>query len=101
MTGASLPLVADVRAALAAAADPAKAAPMQAYMRSAMPFRGVPKPPACQRSGLSCRAYRSPTARLGRDGPRALGRAEFREERYAARLARTAATPRPGDRRAR
>jgi len=35
-------LVTAVRAALAAAADPAKAGPMQAYMKSAMPYRGVP-----------------------------------------------------------
>ncbi len=34
----------DVRSALAAAAVPADAAPMQAYMKSAMPFHGVKKP---------------------------------------------------------
>ncbi len=37
-------LVTAVRAALADAADPAKADPMQAYMKSDMPFRGVPTP---------------------------------------------------------
>ncbi|WP_235490039.1 DNA alkylation repair protein, partial [Frankia sp. AvcI1] len=37
-------LVAGVRAALAGAADPAKAPGMQAYMKSDMPYRGVPKP---------------------------------------------------------
>lgn len=37
-------LVAAVRTALADAADPAKAAPMQAYMKSTMPYLGVPKP---------------------------------------------------------
>jgi len=34
-------LVGAVRTGLAALADPAKAGPMQAYMRSAMPYRGV------------------------------------------------------------
>jgi 3-methyladenine DNA glycosylase AlkD len=34
----------DVRAALRAAADPARAPAMQAYMKSEMPFRGVPSP---------------------------------------------------------
>jgi len=36
--------VAHVREALAAAADPAKAPQMQAYMKSAMPFFGIPSP---------------------------------------------------------
>ena len=33
-----------VQSELAALADPAKAAPMQAYMKTQMPFYGVPKP---------------------------------------------------------
>jgi len=33
-----------VRAALRDAADPTKAAAMQVYMKSAMPFHGVPSP---------------------------------------------------------
>lgn len=37
-------LVAAVREALADAADPARAPAMQAYMKSDMPYRGVPKP---------------------------------------------------------
>lgn len=37
-------LVDAVRAGLAAVADPAVAPEMQRYMKSAMPFRGVPKP---------------------------------------------------------
>jgi 3-methyladenine DNA glycosylase AlkD len=37
-------LVEAVRAALAAEADPARAVAAQRYMRSAMPFRGVPMP---------------------------------------------------------
>ena len=35
------PLVLEVRAALENAGDPAKAPKMQAYMKSAMPYRGV------------------------------------------------------------
>ncbi len=38
------PLVAAVRHALAAQADAEQAAPMQAYMKSALPFHGVPTP---------------------------------------------------------
>lgn len=38
------PLAAEVRSALTAVADPAKAAPMQAYMKSAMPCLGVQTP---------------------------------------------------------
>lgn len=37
-------LVAEIRAALRAAADPARAAGQQAYMKSAMPFLGVQNP---------------------------------------------------------
>ena len=39
-------LVADVRARLRAAGDPAKAPAMQAYMRSALPYHGVASPQA-------------------------------------------------------
>jgi len=42
---ASLPLVEAVHAALAALADPSKAPAMQRYMKSAMPYLGVPTPP--------------------------------------------------------
>jgi 3-methyladenine DNA glycosylase AlkD len=78
-------LVAAVRAALAELADPAKAPAMQAYMRSAMPFRGVQTP---QRR----RALRALFAAHPLDGfpswratVLALWRqARFREERYAA-----------------
>ena len=37
-------LIRALRAALRAAADPAKTAPTQAYMKSAMPYLGVPMP---------------------------------------------------------
>ncbi len=74
-----------VRSRLAAAADPDKAAPMQAYMKSAMPYRGVPAPELrrlCRDVFAEHRLPDEPTWRaavLGLwDG------AEFREERYAA-----------------
>jgi 3-methyladenine DNA glycosylase AlkD len=78
-------LVKAVRAGLAEAADPEKAPAMRAYMKSAMPFRGVAKP---QRSALLKRVladhilpdrvtYSATVLELWRT-------AEFREERYAA-----------------
>jgi 3-methyladenine DNA glycosylase AlkD len=78
-------LVEAIRAGLAELADPAKAPAMQAYMKSAMPFRGVPKP---RRSALLKRVladhilpdrvtYVATVRHLWRT-------AEFREERYAA-----------------
>ena len=67
------------------AAEPAKAAPMQAYMKSAMPFRGIPKPartaalrPVFRSHVLEDRESWEATVRLLWDG------AAFREERYAA-----------------
>ncbi|WP_222850980.1 DNA alkylation repair protein [Phytoactinopolyspora mesophila] len=78
-------LVADIRAALRAAADPIKAGPMQAYMKSEMPFLGVQKPtraralrPALQANLLGCRTdWEAAIRELWDD-------AAYREERYAA-----------------
>jgi 3-methyladenine DNA glycosylase AlkD len=78
-------LVEAIRTGLAELADPAKAPAMQAYMKSAMPFRGVAKP---GRSVLLKRVladhilpdrvtYSATVLALWRT-------AEFREERYAA-----------------
>ncbi|HEY3711600.1 MAG TPA: DNA alkylation repair protein [Amycolatopsis sp.] len=78
-------LISAVRTGLAELADPVRAPAMQAYMKSAMPFRGVPKP---QRSvlmkGLMSAhplpdrvTFTATVGQLWRD-------AEFREERYAA-----------------
>ena len=78
-------LIAAMRAALARLADPAKAPAMQAYMRSAMPFRGVQTP----QLRAACRAvfaehtlgsfaqWQTTVLALWRD-------AQYREERYAA-----------------
>jgi 3-methyladenine DNA glycosylase AlkD len=78
-------LVREVRAALKAAADPAKAPQMQAYMKSPMPFRGVGSTaqkriwrqvfPAHPLS--SAAEWRAAALALWRD-------ATHREERYAA-----------------
>jgi 3-methyladenine DNA glycosylase AlkD len=78
-------LVAAVRDGLAALGDPVKAAQMQAYMKSTMPFRGVPTPP---RRNLMKRLFDAgpPRDRLTWEATvRALwDEAGFREERYAA-----------------
>lgn len=93
-------LVRAVRAALRAAADPVKAAPMQAYMKSAMPYLGINLPPlriicreifdarllpdaaarstaALKTTAWNATAWRDTVLALWRD-------AAFREERYAA-----------------
>jgi 3-methyladenine DNA glycosylase AlkD len=79
-------LVAAVRDGLAAIADPAKAPAMQAYMKSAMPFRGVPTP---ERRQLT----RDVVARTGPPTDRSAWEATvrelwdgatYREERYVA-----------------
>ncbi len=76
----------ELRAGLAAAADPAKAPTMQAYMKSAMPFRGVPTP-------ARRRLVREVIARVGGPADRTAwettvgdlwDRAAYREERYLA-----------------
>ncbi|BDD83096.1 DNA alkylation repair protein [Tsukamurella pulmonis] len=78
-------LVDRIRTDLRAAADAERAPAMQAYMKSAMPFLGVPA--AAVRSITSTALRTHPPADL--DGLRAAvlalwDEAEFREERYAA-----------------
>jgi 3-methyladenine DNA glycosylase AlkD len=79
------PLLARLRAALRAAADPAKARAMQAYMKSAMPYHGVSTPalrPVCREVFA---AVDLPSAPTWRREVLALWRgARYREERYAA-----------------
>jgi 3-methyladenine DNA glycosylase AlkD len=78
-------VVAAVRQALAEAADPAKAGPMQAYMKSALPYRGVQA--TAQKRIWKDVERRLPFASVEdrRDTVLALWRgAEFREERYGA-----------------
>ena len=78
-------LLKDLRKALRKVADPAKAPAMQAYMKSAMPYHGVPTPLFRQ----VCREVFSEVsfdnASQWREQVLALWRnARFREERYAA-----------------
>ena len=78
-------LLAAVCADLAAAGDPAKAAPMQAYMKSAMPFHGVSSPDVRRICSGMFAAHRLATFEDWRDTLLALWReATHREERYAA-----------------
>ncbi len=78
-------LLDDVRSGLRAAADPAKAAGMQAYMKSAMPFLGVQAPTARRVFRAAILAH-PPADRAGwHDTVRALWHeATHREERYGA-----------------
>jgi 3-methyladenine DNA glycosylase AlkD len=79
------PLIDALRAAFAAHADATQAGPMQAYMKSAMPFRGIAAP---LRRRLMVEVVREHPARSTEDLATtmlALWRgAAFREERYAA-----------------
>lgn len=78
-------LVALLRDGLVARADPDAAIGMQAYMKSAMPFRGVPKPGRQQVLAEALR--RAPpvdAAAVRATATRLWGEAEVREERYLA-----------------
>lgn len=78
-------LVAAVRTGLAELGDPAKAGDMQRYMKSAMPFRGVPAP---ERRALGRRLFDAQVLSTVEDWlGTVLGLwrpAEYREERYLA-----------------
>lgn len=78
-------LIRALRTAFAAHADARNAAPMQAYMKSALPFRGIPAP---LRRRLTTEAVRShpcrSSAELGATMLALFREARFREERYAA-----------------
>ena len=91
---ASVPAVADrpdralvdaVRAALHAVADPVAAGPMQAYMKSSMPFLGVPAPArsTALRPVLAAHPLADPATWRGTVGT-LFRDAAYREERYAA-----------------
>ncbi|MGZ4746116.1 MAG: DNA alkylation repair protein [Oryzihumus sp.] len=80
-------LVRAVRAALAEAADPARATGQQAYMKSAMPFRGLTSPVlrATLRPLLADPAHRLADRAEWEAAVRCLwDDAAYREERYAA-----------------
>jgi len=83
--GADAALVEAVRRGLAARADRAKAPAMQAYMKSAMPYRGVATPGMRALCREVYGATRLASFAAWRDTILALWRgAAFREERYAA-----------------
>jgi 3-methyladenine DNA glycosylase AlkD len=78
-------LVGAIRAGLAALVDPARAAPMQAYMKSAMPFLGVPTPQRRAVMKACCHGRECADGAALHAAMAALWRqARFREERYAA-----------------
>ena len=78
-------LVGTVREVLASVADPGKAATMQAYMKSAMPYLGVPVPLVRTSLARILSAHRLPDEETWRATVLELWEgARFREERYAA-----------------
>jgi 3-methyladenine DNA glycosylase AlkD len=80
-------LVRSVRRALAEAADPTKAAAMQAYMKSAMPYRGVSAPILKRLCRDTFASHPLATPADWQQVALDLWRnASFREERYAAVL---------------
>lgn len=88
-------LLARLRAAFQEAADPTRAAAMQAYMKSAMPYHGVPLPTVRALCKAGFAEVPLPSAEAWQGLALALWRAAaFREERYAAIIL-------TGDRRAR
>ncbi len=89
-------LIDELRTALAAHADPRNAAPMQAYMKSALPFFGIKTPERRRLLREVCRRHPIGTAAELAQTVRALWRgASHREERYCAiELARTGSNAR-------
>lgn len=79
------PLLRRVRKALTSVADAAKAPQMQAYMKSDMPFHGVPAPVLKATLREVFAEYEPADAKSWRDDVLDVWRnARFREERYAA-----------------
>ncbi len=79
------PLLSAIRDALREAADATRAPGMQAYMKSTMPFRGVPVPAVRSIVTAAVRAHPPLTLDELETAVRTLwDEAEFREERYAA-----------------
>lgn len=74
-----------VRQGIASLADPSKAPAMQAYMKSAMPFRGVTSKPLAQLLKQTYAEWSLPDEETWHEAVLLLwDEAEFREERYAA-----------------
>jgi 3-methyladenine DNA glycosylase AlkD len=82
---ANRPLIDALRAALAGHADAAQAGPMQAYMKSALPFHGVPAPLRRRLQAEAVKAHPcADTATLAATMRVLWREATHREERYAA-----------------
>jgi 3-methyladenine DNA glycosylase AlkD len=82
---ACAPLVAAVREALERAADPDRAVRARAYMKSAVPFRGVPVPQVRRLTTALLADHPLPDRPTWHDTVLALwDEAAYREERYAA-----------------
>lgn len=80
-----IPVVAAIRAAFAAHADPAQAGPMQAYMKSALRFHGIPAPLRRQLQAQVVREHPcASSAELAAAMHELLEHATAREEWYAA-----------------
>jgi 3-methyladenine DNA glycosylase AlkD len=78
-------LIEALRARFAAHADAAQAGPMQAYMKSALPFHGLPAPLRRRLVAEAVREHPCPdTATLATTMRRLWREARFREEWYAA-----------------
>jgi len=77
-------LVPAIRSALRDAADAERAPRMQAYMKSALPFLGVPMPAVRAITKAALRAHPSGLGELEADVRTLWDEAAFREERYAA-----------------
>ena len=79
------PLLAEVRRRFAALADPVRAAQMQAYMKSAMPYHGVPMPVVRREARAAFADLHFESFAALREEVRGLWfGATHREERYAA-----------------
>ena len=84
-TAANQPLIDALRSAFAAHADATQAGPMQAYMKSALPFHGVPAPLRRRLQANAVKAHPCPDTVTLAATMQALWRvATHREERYAA-----------------
>ena len=78
-------LIADLRSQLRTAAEPERAPKMQAYMKSTMPYHGVPSTPLRKINRAVFAAHPIDGVDRWRDTVLELWRkAQFREERYAA-----------------
>jgi len=78
------PLTIAIRVAIKDVADPANASPMQAYMKSELPYRGVKAKPLQLITKNLFKAYPITDQKEFERVVRELWDAEYREERYAA-----------------